>query len=181
MNRIAAQVHGGTATEGEVVANVLGVRNRNAERRFDFAELADRPAGSDFQDPIREGVIAIVKGFEENQAALSRRRDHLLGLRCVGCEGLLAEHVLALPERLESPLGVKTRGKRIVDRVDIRIADQRLVAGIDLRDAVLLGESAGALGVARRNRHHLGARRASGGFYQGIGCDLRRTQDTEPK
>ncbi len=145
------------------------------------ASAPEHSAGDDLQDPIRKRVIAIVERFEENQAALSCRCHHLLGFGRVGGEGLLAEHVLALLERLESPLGVKTRGQRIVDRVDIRIADQRCIAGIDLRDAVLLGESAGAFRVARRNRHHFGTLRASGRLDQGVRGNLGRAQHTEPK
>ena len=104
---------------------------------------------------MSERVVAPVERFHHDEAAPACRVRDRLGLALVRRERLLAEDVLLRGDRAERPLGVEGVRKRVVDRVDVRIGEQRLVALGDLGDAVLARILGGPRGVARCDRDDL--------------------------
>jgi hypothetical protein len=120
----------------------------DAEVCLDVADLADLPGIDDLLHPGEERVIAVVKGLDEPVAGSLRRLAHPLGLDGIRGEGFLAEHVLSRLQRADRPLAVQAVRERIVDRVDRRIVEQRLIARVGLVEAVLDLKPSGALRLA---------------------------------
>jgi hypothetical protein len=65
--------------------------------------------------------------------------------------------VLAGRERVERPLDVERVRQRDVDRVDVRIGEQRLIAPVRPLDAARVGVRPRTLAVAARDRERLDA------------------------
>ena len=152
--RVAAEVHGRATGEIEAVADVSRKREGNAEARFDVADLTELAGVDDLAHPGRSRVIAPVKGLDEHAARLLGGLRHASGLVGVGCQGLLAQDVLSGLQGAKRPLAVQGVRQRVVDRVDLAIVEQLVVAAVHPRDAVLAGEAAGSIEVARRDRDH---------------------------
>ena len=173
---VRTDVHGRSAAELVLVADVLEHREWDAHRRLDPLDLAELAAGDDVVHPLGQRVVPVVERLHHYEpAAVSRRRD-LLGLGGVGRERLLAQDVLAGCDRLQRPLGVQPVRQRVVDRIDVRIADDVVVRCVHLRDLVLARELLGAGRVARGNRHHLGVADLSCRLDQRARGDARCTQ-----
>jgi hypothetical protein len=84
-------------------------------------------------------------------AALACGND---GLSLAGIEPdrLLAQHVLARLQGFDGPLHVQVIGQRIVDGLDFRVGEQRLVAAVAAFDPEARGDARGAGGIARSER-----------------------------
>ncbi len=176
---VAADVHGRTAAQVVLVADVGELRQREAERRFDVLEGAQLAVLDERPHALRERVVAVVERLHHHEAGAVGGGGDLLGLHRVAGEGLLAEHVLARFECGDRPLGVQPVRQRVVDGVDLGVGEEVGVRVEDARDAVLGGERIGARAIARGDRHHLGFRRGAGGLDHGRRRDARRAEDTD--
>ena len=93
---------------------------------------------------------------------------------------LLAEHVLAGLRGAHGPLDVQRVGQRHVHGVDVRVGEQRLVAPVRARDAVLGGVGLGTRLVAARHRDDVdGIRERRAGEHGAV--DLRRREQAQPQ
>lgn len=90
-------------------------------------------------------------GFKNIEILLPRERDELPRLRERARKGLLHDDVLTRLERLFAVGEMRAVHEADVDRVNIRLREQRRVVGVDRRDAVLRGERR-ALRAAVRTR-----------------------------
>ena len=129
-NGIAADVENAAAGEIVGIEPVLRheARHGEAEARLDHPHFADR-AGFDQLDQLRRlRMQPVHEGFAEKGAGLARRMDHRVGLEGGQPHRLFAKHMLAGLRRLDRPFGVARMRRRNVDRVDVRIGEQRLIA-----------------------------------------------------
>ena len=76
-------------------------------------------------------------------------------------ERLLAQDVLAGPSRGDRPFGVQVVGQRDVDRVDVRVGEERLVGAVGPRDPELGRRPPPRARLARGDREDLAARRTA--------------------
>ena len=93
---------------------------------------------------------------------------------------LLAQHVLAGARSSNRPLGVEVVGQRNVDRVHVRVGQQRSYESVRPRDAQLVGDLPRALAVARGDGDNLA--RVLAAAHAGndlLAGDVGRGQDTE--
>ena len=153
-HRVAADVEDAAAGEVVGVEPVLGVeaRHREAEARLDRAHLADRALADQLEQPRGLRVQAVHEGLAEEGPGLARRVDHRVGLPGGEPERLLAQHVLAGLGGLDRPLGVARVRRRDVDRLDLGVGEQRLVAREHAGAGELLARTRGGRGCGRRPR-----------------------------
>ena len=153
---VAAEVSERPALELRGQAHIArpGVE-REPEVRPDHAQLADRTSGNQLLEPSRLRIVAPHERLHaEEPLCLGHVEDGRDGER-IRAHRLLAEHVLAGLERADRPLAVQPVRQRDVDRVDRRVGEQRLVAAVGGRDAVLARVRVGPRLVARCHRGHL--------------------------
>ena len=79
---------------------------------------------------------------------LARGGKHGLRLGQAQRQRLLAQDVLAMRRRLDSPLGMQAVGQGDVDGVNGRVGQQRLIAAVVARNAVGCGIGGSGVGVA---------------------------------
>ena len=151
---VRADVHRRTAGEIEPVADVARQEEGNAEDHLDVAQAAELARVDDLPHPRRQRMVSPVKRFAEQLAGALGRLGHARGLRGVGGQRLLAEHVLACLERTDRPCAVQAVRQRIVDGVDLGIGEQRLVGRVRAWEAVLGRELLGSRAVARGDRRN---------------------------
>jgi len=177
--RIDADVAQRAPADGGVVADVPGVAVQEAERPLHLAQAADRPALHEVAGAQPLGMVGDHEGLGGELARPVARRDEGVDLRGAQRDRLLGQHVLAGLERLQRPFDVGVVGQRVVDRVDLRIGEQRLVAVGDPRP------------VARREAVRLARRAAGDGGDEAavarldagadpLARDLRRPEDAPP-
>ena len=85
---------------------------------------------AELQAGKRDTVLLGVTGSGKTEIylqAIDRVLEHGLGVGNRQREGLLAQHVLAGVEGTMRPLGVQMVRQRVVDRIDGRVRQQRLV------------------------------------------------------
>ena len=102
-------------------------------------------------------MVAVVKRLHHHSIRPRRHVGDLAGLNCVGGERLLAQHVLAGVECGASPSAVQPVRQRVVDRIQVRVGDQRLVAVVHSRDLVFSSKcpSPGAVACGYRDHRNL--------------------------
>ena len=144
---VAAGVHEGAAGEVEVEADVVGLQERHTERRAHAVQASE--AGDVVDDAVGEGVVAPMERLHQHLAARFRCVAHGASVIGVGRHRLLAEHVLAGLQRADRQRFVVAVGQRVVDGVDVVVGEEFVVGAVDVLDAVLAGEGAGAGDVAR--------------------------------
>ena len=105
---------------------------------------AQLPRGDDLLDAQSKRMVAIVKGLHHHPIRCGGQFGDLAGLGGIGGERLFAQHVLAGLERGPSPPAVQAVGQRVVDSVQIRVGDQRLVTVVHPSDVVLGGKGLSA-------------------------------------
>ena len=152
-NRIAADVQNAAAGEIVGIEPVLRheARHRKAKARLDHADFADDARFDQFHQFQRLRVQPVHEGFAEKRAGLARRMDHRVGLEGGQPHRLFAKHMLACFRRLDCPFGMTRMRRRNIDRVDLRIRQQSIVACEDARTGEVLGKP-GLAGVARAYR-----------------------------
>ena len=149
-DRVAADIE--DAAAGEVVGEepVLGheARHLEAEARLDHPHLADRAGRDQLAELRRLRMQAIHERLAGEGAGLPVRVEDRVDLEGGERHRLLDQDMLAGLRRLDRPFGVARMRRRDVDRLDLRIVEQRLVAVEDARAGERLGE-ARLLRVAR--------------------------------
>ena len=125
-------------------------RHGEAEARLDHADFADDARLDEFHQFERLRVQPVHEGFAEKSAGLARCVDHRVGFECGKRKRLLAKHVLPSFRRLDRPFGMAWMRRRNVDRVHVRIAQQRVIAVEDAGARKAVGE-AGLARIARAN------------------------------
>ena len=98
--------------------------------------------------------MAVVEPLEQVPPRLLGRRNHGLGLGRVHRKGLLAEHVLAGAEGRDRPARMFGGRQAVIDQIDGRIGQQRLVSLVGMGDLVLFGIVGGDARAARCHRVH---------------------------
>ena len=79
-------------------------------------------------------------------------RAELGNLVCADAQRLFAQHVLACVQRAQRPFKMQLVGQGDVDRVDIGVGQQRVIAGINPWYAEVLRDFATLVRVTRRQR-----------------------------
>ena len=113
--------------------------------------VADRPAVDELLQLRGLRVVAVHERLHENPARAVGGVEGALDLLGPPVERLLAEDVLAGLERAHRPLDVKRVRQRDVDRLDVGVREQRLVAPVGALDPVLARVRLGARLVAARD------------------------------
>src|SRR6185312_17227070 len=119
---------------------------------------------------------AVHESLHEVQPGCVRGLSHLLRLDRVHAQRLLAQDVLARGEGFERPLPMHRVDQRDVDRVDLRIVEERLIGFSDARHPVLRGHRARPLAIAAGDRHQAAIARSGDGGHDRLGGDVRRAQ-----
>ena len=142
-DRVAADIE--DAAAGKVVGEEPVLRHEarhlEAEARLDHPHLADRPGGDQLAELRRLRMQAVHERLAGEGAGLAMRVEHRVDLEGGKRHRLLDEHMLAGLRRLDRPFGVAGMRRRDVDRLDLGIVEQRLVAIEDSRAGELLGEA----------------------------------------
>ena len=90
--------------------------------------------------PLEHGRVQHRDGLKNIEILLPRERGELPRLRERARKGLLHDDVLTRLERLFAVGEMRAVHEADVDRVNIRLREQRRVVGVDRRDTVLRGE-----------------------------------------
>ncbi len=152
---------------------------RDAHRGLDSAQRAEL-SGFAIPSCAPRGVVPVVERLHHHQIGRRRLRGHVLGLRGVRGERLLAQNVLARGQRTLGPLGVEPIGQRVVDRVDLRIGDQILVASWTFGMPCSAANASARAAVPRRPRprrpgsHRAGRTSAAGAIRAAPSVPIRR-------
>ncbi len=179
MDGVAARVHGGPAGQVQLVADVRETGEGEAQRRLDPLDGAQLTARDDLHRPLGHGVIAVVEGLHHDQPRTLGFGRHHFGLGCVGGERLLAEHVFACGDGFAGPLGVQSVREGVVDGVDSRVVDHRLVGGGHAWHPVLGREGFGSGPVPGGHDHHLGLGVTAGRADDSVGGDAGRPENAD--
>jgi hypothetical protein len=135
VDRIAADVHQGSAAELGHVADVGRIQVAVREERLDGLELADRTVANELAHLDPQRVQPVHEGLHEEHACGLAAVDHLLGLGGRHRQRLLAQHVLAGRRRPQRPRRMEVVGQRDVHGLDVRIVEELLVAAVVPGDA----------------------------------------------
>ena len=156
VDRVASHVPQGAATRRGIEADVVGiVELLEAERHADEPGLADCAVSDEIDGARPARREPIHECFHHQLAGLLRRAFDRVDLGQRQSKRLLAENMLARPQRLHCPFGMEVVRQRDIDRVDIAVGEKRVV---------------GAIGALRAPSDAVGFGR--------LGCDgSRRPQD----
>ena len=110
--------------------------------------VADRPAGDQLVDGVGLRVVPVHERLGDVDVGRRRGGGDAVDLVQGQRQRLLAEHVLAGLGGPHRPLGVQVVRQRNVDRVDVRVGEQRLVAGDAARNPPLRRGRRRLVGVA---------------------------------
>ena len=146
---VAADVHQAAAADVGLVAHVAGIGEEIGEERLDRTHLADPPTPRQLPRPLPLRMVAHHKRLGNQLAAALTRSHELPALLGVQRHRLLAQHVLAGFERAHAPGNMQVVGQRDVDRLDVRVGQQRLVATVGLGNAQLAGDTPRPCQIAR--------------------------------
>ena len=90
-----------------------------------FGDVAELAGAHDLDQSLGEGVVFVVEGLHHHQTWVAvDDLGHGPGLVGVGGEGLLAQDVLAGPQRGDGPVAVQPVGEGVVDGVDVGVRDE---------------------------------------------------------
>ena len=157
MDRVAApEIHQRAAARFANVPELSRLRgNEMVERGLQRMNPA-QPSRCNLLGRVAEyGVIDVMEGLDQATTARPAGGHHRPGLRRSHRERLLAEHVLAGFESEKRIPTVIVRGQGIVDKIDIPVRDQVLIALIKAWYFVCPREGLGLSGPRRRDRHDL--------------------------
>ena len=146
---VAACIQQGAATQIGVHADVVGrVGQGEAKAGLHRTHLAHRAIVQQGQQVARLRLKPPRVGLQQHHAVLALSGKHGLRLGQAQRQRLLAQDVLALRRRLDSPFGVQAVGQGDVDGVNGRVGQQGLVAAVVARNAVGCGIGGSGVGVA---------------------------------
>src|SRR4051812_47924857 len=166
---VAADVHQRSALELGQPADVPRVGQVEAERRADVAQPARHAVAHEPLERLRLRVEAPHERLHQHAAGALGRVERRLDLRRAARQRLLAQHVLAGLERPDRPRHVQRVGQRVVDGIDLRVGQQRLVGAVHARDPVLGRVRPPAGRLARGDGEELGVRRQARAVDDALG------------
>ena len=134
VHAVAADVHQRAAACRQDVPDVGRVVVVVGEPALDRLQPADAARRDELADGDPRGMQAIHERLHQQDAGRLGGRDHPLGVGRRQGDRLLAQDVLARPDRGERPLQVEVVRQRDVDGVDPGIREQRLVRIVGARD-----------------------------------------------
>src|SRR5262249_60604394 len=177
---VAADIHQRAAVELRPEPDVLAVREREAEPRVQRAKLADSTREDELVQGVGLQVVAIHERLHEDAVVLLGDVECALDVLRVTRHGLLAEDVLVRLERADRPFDMHRVRQPDVDRVDVTVPEQLLVASVRAVDVVLLRVCERAHDVAARDRN---GPDGPGLARTGVGrlVDPRGREEAEPK
>ncbi len=123
-------------------------------------------------------MVAHHEGLGGDQPGLGPDGLDLTGLIRIESDGLLAQHMLSGSEGLDGQGRVQVVRERVVDRVDIRVGEQRLVRSVGLGDSEGRGGLPGPGLVPGRERDDLAPLAGLHGRDDLVAGDLGGAQDT---
>ena len=128
---------------------------RERECRADLPELADRTRADELFQLLRLRMVPVHERLHQQTALTVRRVEGALDRFRGASERLLAEDVLARLERFDRPGHVECVRQGDVDRLDVIVGEQRLVAPVRALDPLFarIGLRAGEV-TARDGDHH---------------------------
>lgn len=147
---IAADIEDAAAGEivGEQAMACLDRAHVETEARLDQPDFTDRTRLHQFYQLRCLRMQAVHIGLAGEDPGLVGLVIDGLGLMRRERDGLFHQHMLARADRLDRPFGMADMRGGDVDRLDIRVVDQRLIAGDDAGARELFGQ-ARPVGVAR--------------------------------
>ena len=149
---IATNVHQRASVQAGGKPDVSVARDREAERRADHPKPPDRARSDQLLKALRLWVVAVHERLHQQQPLALREVEHACHLVRIAAQRLLAEDVPAGSQCALGPLDVHRVGERDVDRLDLRIGEQRLVGAVRALDPALVGVRTRPLSVAARDR-----------------------------
>ena len=179
-DRIAAHVVEGAAADVDLVADIHRIEHAEQERRLDEPDLADATRTHELAHPMPLRVITHHERLYHATPAAVARRDDRLRLYRVQRDRLLAQHVLARLECPDRPFDVQVIGQRVIDRIDVRVVEQRLVAAETVRDAKLRRDQRRPVGIARCDRGNHAFAASDDRRDHALATYVRGTEDSPP-
>ena len=143
----------GFGAVADIIRRILVIIRK---RHIGMAQGANRPtlhqrAGADELRVMHDHI-----GLCGQQPAGITGGDQLIKLPLGHRNRLFTQHMLASGQRFQHPFDMQVIGQRDVNRVHVRISQQRLITGMH-RHARLKGQKPRGLGrIGRRNRHQIG-------------------------
>ncbi len=136
-DRVAADVVEAAAADVRLVADVGGIEVVVAEEHLHRAQRADAALAHELAgaQPLRMEAHHERLGDQRLADRRAKRRRLVGGQR----DRLFAQHVLARGGGRERERHVQVIGQRVVDRLDLRIGEQRLVRAVGLGNAERIG------------------------------------------
>src|SRR5215211_1309772 len=156
---IATDVHQRAAVElGPEAGVVLAVHGGELEAHGDphDAKASNRAFGHELRDLRGLRVMPPHEPLREDEARGLGDIERALDFLRVPGERLLAQHVFPGLERAQRPLDVHRVRQWDVDRLDVGIGKQRVVACVRALDLVVAGVGLRAGGVSARHGDHVG-------------------------
>jgi hypothetical protein len=178
-DRIAADVVEPAATPAEHVADVGGVGEVIAEMAMNGLQLTQSSALHQRPQLVPLRVRAHHEGFLDRPAGAVADGDQLARLGRAHPDRLLAQDMLAGLRRLHGPGHVEMVGERDIDRLDLGVGQERLVAVVGAWDAELTGGGLGQRPLAGSNCDHLAVMAALHGWDHLFTGDPGRTENAE--
>ena len=180
MERIAAEVHQRAAAECRVMAQLARtILDGHREIRADRAQFADGAGAQLREDLLEHRMEPVMESLHQRPAVPRRCLHHPEGFAGVHCERLFAQYSLAGVEGGDGQVSMPVWGQGIVDEVDVRPRDERLVAFGDLRNGVLVRVSPCPPGVPRRDADDLAVRPLLHRLDQCKRRDFRRAENSD--
>jgi hypothetical protein len=143
--------------------------------------MSEFARANDLLDSQSQRMVAVMERLHHHPLRLRGEFGDLTGFGGVGGERLFAQHVLTGGQCGSGPPAVQAVRQRIVDSVDFRVGDQRLVAFMHPGDAVFRSKGLCPRGIARRHRGDHDFDVSLGRLDERRRCDARCAQDADPQ
>ena len=152
MHGVAAEIHQRAAAQRRIMPQLSGpVFDGHREFGLDRTELAECAAADGRENVLEHRMEAVVEGLHQRPARARGRLRHRACLTRVHRERLLAQDRLSGLQRRDGKARMQMRGQGVIDQVDVRMRDQRVIASKALGNAMLGGVGACPLAVPRRH------------------------------
>ena len=153
MDRIAANVHHGTAGKFHVPTRIIRIGERERHVHIDVLQFTELTGSGQLHHSRDYWVVSVVEGLHELHV---RRRDGIANRARLGRitrRWLFAEHMLARRDRPEVPWSVQPIRQGVVDRFDLGIVDHRLVGIENPLNIAVSCELLRSTSITGGNRH----------------------------
>mmetsp|Transcript_29647 Transcript_29647/g.58673 ORF Transcript_29647/g.58673 Transcript_29647/m.58673 type:complete len:247 (+) Transcript_29647:1372-2112(+) len=140
---------------GRLIADVAHVAIVERKRARDMTQCAD---GTALDHVTHTGPLRVMHdhiGFRRQLAGRIARSNQIVKFTRLQGNRFFTKHMLARRQRLDCPCHMQVIGQRNIDRVNIRICQQRVIAVMDPQPWAKIGERCGLGRIRRRQRHQL--------------------------